>query len=124
MSVNVEEMERVIRTHVAPYLVVDGVQLVNPEAVVKKTIEDYMNKRQEFKEKIEKAKRRIAEATRDLQTAEQELKWLETEPIKWVKKAGEENAIMLINSLIALANRQKKAFENGASSILRKTLKD
>lgn len=125
-EINEEEVRKLIVERISPYINAHPLlaNAINVEEVAEKSIKAYYDLADRLIKAVENAEKRLEVAKRDVELAQKELELRTADPIKFILKTAEEITISRLDALRYVILKQKKAFENGASTILKRQIKN
>jgi hypothetical protein len=122
-EINEEEVKATVVKRISPYIVPPLDNFVRPSDIAGAAVEAFHRLEKDLAEKVKRAEARLAEAQKDLEQAKRELALRTSNPEQFIYKTAEEIAIMKLNSARATILKQMKAFEDGASPLLKSSIK-
>ena len=123
--INEEEIKRTIVAKISPYITVNPVlaSAINVDEIASKAILAFYELETTLEKRVVEAERRLQQAQADLAKAKLELELRTSNPEKFIIKTAEEITLMKMEALRRTLLKQRRAFEDGASSILKRSIK-
>ena len=97
--------------------------IIKPQDVLEETFKSYYALEGVLAKKIKDREAALLQAQKDLEQAKKEYELRTANPELFVSKTVEEIAIMKFNAVRSLLNTQARAFEDGASTVLKRAIK-
>jgi hypothetical protein len=97
--------------------------IVKPQEVLQEAIQSYYALENVLVKKVKDREAALLQAQKDLEQAKRELALRTNDPAAFISKTAEEIAIMKFNAIRNLLNQQARAFEDGASTVLKRAIK-
>ncbi|MEM1554336.1 MAG: hypothetical protein QXJ72_05575 [Thermoproteota archaeon] len=125
-QINVEEVKRTVIARIAPYVKAYPAlaAAVNVEEIADIAVKAFYELEERLKKSVENAEKRLVQAQLDLEKAKKELELRTQNPEQFIYKTAEEITLRRMDALRYQILKQKKAFENGASTILKRSIKN
>jgi hypothetical protein len=97
--------------------------IIKPSEVLEEAFKSYYALEGVLAKKIKDREAALLQAQKDLEQAKKEYELRTANPELFVSKTAEEIAIMKFNAVRSLLNTQARAFEDGASTVLKRAIK-
>ena len=121
-----EEARKIILMKIAPYINAFPAlaSAIDVNEIADRAIRAFYELEQTLTERVKNAEKRLIQAQLDLEKAKKELELRTSNPLQFIYKTAEELILRKMDMLRLQILKQRKAFEDGASTILKRSIKN